>query len=45
MTLFHGSVILPYKYLGTQLVYEQTVFTIDCVFDPEVFLGHCDQIS
>ena len=35
-------------YLGTQLVYEHTVFTMfayDKTFDPEVFLGHCDLIS
>ena len=34
-------------YLGTQLVYEHTVFRFvyDKTFDPEVFLGHCDLIS
>ena len=34
-------------YLGTQLVYEHTVFAISLrmTFDPEVFLCHCDPIS
>ena len=35
-------------YLGTQLVYEHTVFTMfayDKTFDPDVFRGHCNLIS
>ena len=36
-------------YLGTQLVYEQTSFTL-CLrktktFDPNILIGHCDLIS
>ena len=35
-------------YLGTQLVYEHTSFTISLrmkTFDCKLFLGHCDLIS
>ena len=48
----HRDLILRFSdfalYLGTQMVYEQTSFTLfayDKTFDPEVVLGHCDLIS
>ena len=47
MTLFHGSVILPYilalKWFMNKLL--QSMFAYDKTFDPEVVLGHYDLIS
>ena len=47
MTLFHGSVILPYisalNWFMTKLFH--TMFVSDKTFDPKVVIGHYDLIS
>ena len=47
MTLFHGSVILPYiSALNWNMkCCFHDMIAYDKTFDPEVFLGHCDLIS
>ena len=47
MTLFHGSVILPYISVLKWFMnnFFQSMFAYDKTFDPELVLGHCDLIS
>ena len=47
MTLFHGSVILPYIFAFNWFmnIFFHTMFVYDKTFDPKVVLGHCDLIT
>ena len=46
MTLFHGSVILPYiSALNWYINFFHTMFAYDQAFEPNILIGHCDLIS
>ena len=46
MTLFHGSVILPYILtLSIFSYFFQIMSEYDQTFDPNLLIGHCDLIS